>query len=124
MKKRIFKTSVILTTLALVFLFTVSWKKANPTTTTLEYAKISEFILCHPPSTIIKDASYRELSKLSDYNLKQACTNPEDGNYIRTRGKTFNLRNGNTRVYIMRERGFDDYSVPYEQVNTGNVCGF
>lgn len=123
-RKKILKKSVALSALALILFISVSWKKDNSKITTLKYAKISDFNLCHPASTITKDASYKELNKLSDDALKKACTNPNDGEYIRTKMGTFDLRNGNTRVYIMRERGFDNYSVPYEEVDTGNVCDF
>ncbi len=63
-------------------------------------------------------------NKLTDSELKNACTNPSDKNYITVKSGTFELRDGNTRVFLMKERGFEDFQVPYDEINTGNFCDF
>lgn len=102
-----------------IFIFmNISW------TTGRKYAKIKDFNLCHKERTIKEHWSYKQLNKLTDSELKNACTNPSDKNYITVKSGTFELRDGNTRVFLMKERGFEDFQVPYDEINTGNFCDF
>lgn len=92
--------------------------------TALKYASVNSFILCHQESTILNSSSYTTLNKLTDDQLKKACTNPTDGNYVTVKSGTFNLRDGNTRIYILKKRGYGTFQIPYDEVNTGTVCDF
>ncbi|EKT4520762.1 hypothetical protein JE950_002420 [Flavobacterium psychrophilum] len=106
--------------LALSILFCLSFKG----NTILKTAKVKDFILCHKEATILASSSYTTLNKLTDDQLKKACSSPADGNYVTVKVSTYNLRDGNTRIYLLKKRGFGDFSIPYDEVDTGSVCDF
>ncbi len=82
-------------------------------------AKISDFILIHTEAVIKSGASYARLSKMTDAQLKATVTAPEGGDYITVKAGTLSLRDGNTRVYLLRQRGFGTMVVTYDTVDTG-----
>ena len=43
---------------------------------------------------------------------------PAQGDYITVKAGAFDLRDGNTRVYILRQRGFGTLVVPYDEIDT------
>ena len=81
-------------------------------------AKISDFKLIHPETTIKAHSSYAKLNALSDADLKKTVMTPAEGDYITVKAGTFDLRDGNTRVYILRQRGFGTLVVPYDEIDT------
>jgi hypothetical protein len=90
----------------------------------LKTAKVKDFIICHKESTITSSSSYTTLNKLTDDQLKKTCTAPDDGNFVTVKMGIFNLRDGNTRIYLLNKRGFGDFSISYDEIDTGNVCDF
>ena len=87
-------------------------------------AKVKDFKLCHSATTIKSSVQYTDLNKLTDDQLKKACTSPSNSDYVTVKMGTFDLRDGNTRVYILSQRGFTEFSIPYDEIDTGNVCDF
>ena len=81
-------------------------------------AKISEFKLIHTEATIKSNASYAKLNKLSDADLKKTVIAPEQGDFITVKKGTRDLRDGNTRVYILLQRGFGTLVVPYDELDS------
>lgn len=81
-------------------------------------AKISDFIPLHSEATTKASSSYAKLSKLSDTDLKRTVTNPEGGDLITVKAGTKSLRDGNTRVYLLKQRGFGAMVVTYDEVDT------
>ncbi len=84
----------------------------------LPTAKVNDFKIIHQTSTIQAHSSYAKLNKLSDSALKATVTSPEGGDYVTVKTGTMDLRDGNTRVYLLKQRGFGDLSIPYDNVDT------
>jgi hypothetical protein len=81
-------------------------------------AKISDFKLIHPETTIKAHSSYAKLNALSDDELKKTVMSPAQSDYITVKAGTMDLRDGNTRVYILKQRGFGTLVVPYDEIDT------
>jgi hypothetical protein len=82
-------------------------------------AKISDFILIHSEAVIKSGSSYANLSKMSDADLKKTVQTPQNGDFITVKAGTKSLRDGNTRVYLLKQRGFGALVVTYDEVDTG-----
>jgi hypothetical protein len=82
-------------------------------------AKISDFILIHSETVIKSGSSYANLSKMSDADLKKTVQSPQNGDFITVKAGTKSLRDGNTRVYLLKQRGFGALVVTYDEVDTG-----
>jgi hypothetical protein len=82
-------------------------------------AKISDFIVIHAEATIKASSSYASLSKLTDDELKKTVTAPQGSDYITVKAGTMSLRDGNTRVYLLKQRGFGALVVTYDTIDTG-----
>lgn len=82
-------------------------------------AKVSDFILIHSEATIKSSVTYTNLNKLSDTDLKKTVQTPQNGDYITVKAGTKSLRDGNTRVYLLKQRGFGALVVTYDEVDTG-----
>jgi hypothetical protein len=81
-------------------------------------AKISDFKLIHPEATIKAHSSYAKLNALTDDELKKTVTSPTQSDYITVKAGTLDLRDGNTRVYILKQRGYGTLVVPYDEIDT------
>ena len=84
----------------------------------LKYAKVNDFILIHPPSTIEQYSGYKKMSQMSDYELQNTVKNPAAGDYVTVKHGTMSLRDGNTRVYLLKKRGYGTMVIPYDELDT------
>lgn len=78
-------------------------------------AKIKEFQVIHSEATLKKGSYYAVLNKLSDADLKKTVTSPAKNDYITVKKGTKILYNGNTRVYLLMQRGYGDMVVTYDE---------
>jgi hypothetical protein len=84
-------------------------------------AKVSDFKFLHSESTITKDTQYKKLLKLDDNELKKSATQPKDGQKVTVKKGTMILYNGNTRIYLLKKRGFDTFVVPYDEAGSSST---
>lgn len=77
--------------------------------------ELSQLTLIHSEATIKASPNYAKLNALSDYELKQTVLNPINGDYITLRSRTDKrVFQGNTRVYLLRKKGFGSLTIPYD----------
>ena len=101
--------------LSIAFILGITVNIANAAT-----AKISDFKIIHSEATIKTDKTwkYLELNALSDADLKKTVLTPVQGDFITVKKGTMDLRDGNTRVYILMKRGFGSLVVTYDTLET------
>jgi hypothetical protein len=82
-------------------------------------AKISDFIVIHTEAAMKTGEYYDRLIKMSDADLKNTVLAPSGGDFITVKKGTKSLRDGNTRVFLLKQRGFGSLVVTYDEVETG-----
>lgn len=82
-------------------------------------AKISDFVIIHSESVILASSSYAALNKLTDADLKKTVQTPQGGDFVTVKAGTKDLRDGNTRVYLLKKRGYGTLVVTFDEVDTG-----
>lgn len=85
----------------------------------MKTGKVNDFVLIHPVTTIKSHSSYIKLNKLSDSDLKKTVLSPKENDYITVKKGTKELRDGNTRIYILKQRGLGTLVIPYDEIDTG-----
>lgn len=94
--------------------------KKNPTVN----IKAKDLIRIHSDAILTSAAGYPKIKKLTDDELKKACTAPLNGDYVTVKKGTKTLYQGNTRVYELNRRGLGDFVIPCDEFDPGEPADY